>query len=224
MSTASPWARMRPVLIDVFTECATDQITSPGGVHLPFETPAFSAEWKDTRVNFIHPLQGFALYLKILTVVGRGWDDYSWEMLDTGLAAGKPATNVFDVFEVSSGMRRFTLQAQIWCPVESDEVNAGDIAERIRTRMYWERNIQALLAVNIDPTDILQARDTSAVMDRKHWGIVSMDFIFTACVIETDPIPTGWIEHVILTSHEQEGGVDVAASLRMIDETLPPVV
>jgi hypothetical protein len=224
MSTASPWATIRPALIDVFTFCAADQILSPGEVSRPFETPLWAAEWKDRRVSFIHPGQGHALYLKINTIVGRGWDDYAWTSLDTGLAAGLPATGLFDVFEVSSGYRRFTLQAQSWCLEDTEELTSSDIIERIRTRMYWERNIQSLLGANVSCDDILASRDMTATIDKKRFSITALDFVFTACVIETDPIPTGWIEHVILTSHEQVGGIDVAASLRMIAEELPPAV
>ncbi len=216
---ASPWKAIRVGLIDVFTFCAADQITSPGGVHLPFETPAWAAEWKDRRVTMIHPGQGMALYLKINTIVGRGWDDYTWEELDTGLVQGKAATNETDVYEVSSGLRRFTLQAQCWSIEESDDFNSSDVIERIRTRMYWERNIQRLLECNVDCSDILNSRDMTATIDKKRFSVTALDFVFTACVVETDPIPTGWIEHVIVTSHEQAGGDDVTSSLRMIEET-----
>ncbi len=222
MSTASPWTAIRLGLIDVFTFCAADQILSPGEISLPFETPLWSAEWRDRRRTMIHPGQGHALYLKINTIVGNGWDDYSWETLDTGLAKGAVATGITDTFEVSSGLRRFTLQAQSWCLEETEDLNSADIIERIRTRMYWERNIQRLLDVNVDCSDILPSRDMARKIDGKTFSITALDFVFTACVIETDPIPTGWIEHVILTSHEQEGGVDVPASLRMIEEELPP--
>lgn len=218
--SASPWKAIRLGLIDVFTFCAADQITSPGGIHLPFETPAWSAEWKDRRITMIHPGQGFALYLKINTITGRGWDDYAWEMLDTGLVAGEAPTGIFDSYEVSSGLRRFTLQAQCWSLEETDDHNSSDIIERLRTRMYWQRNIDKLLEVNVDCSDILNSRDMTATIDRKRFSITALDFVFTACVVETDPIPTGYIEHVIITSHEQAGGEDVQPSLRMIEEEL----
>ena len=222
MSIASPWKAIRPVLIDVFTEAAADQIVSAGGMNLPFETPVWAAQWKDRRVTFIHPGQGHALYLKIGTIVGRGWDDHTFEMLDTGLAVGLPATGIQNVFEVTSGLRKFTLQAQDWCLEESEDRNSSDIIERLRSRLDWGRLRQKFLDVNVDLTDTLGSRDMTATIDRKRFSITAIDFVFTACVIETDPIPTGWIEHAIITSHEQAGGVDVKASLRMIAEELPP--
>lgn len=218
----SPWIDIKKTLIEVFTNVAVDQITSPGGIHLPFETPAWMAEWKDRRVSFIHPGQGHALYLKITSVIGRGWDDWTYPEKDTGLAAGEAATGVIDVFETVSGMRRFTLQAQDWSIEETDEVSSFNVIERLRSRMEYNSSRQRLLASNIDFTDVGASRDMTATIDKKRFSITALDFTFTACVIETDPIPTGYFTHVILTSHEQAGGVDVQPSLRMINETLPP--
>lgn len=220
--TASPWKRIKPALIDVFTKVGADQITSPGGVHLPFETPEWIAQWRDRRVEFIHPGQGYGLFLKITNIVGLGWDDITYESLDTGIMAGLPASGVIDVFETTSGIRKFKLQAQVVCDEESDDLSAADVVERLRDRMWFNSSIQQLLAVNVAIVDIGNARDMMTTIGKKRMSVVNLDFDFAACVISTDPIPTGYIEHVILTSHEQAGGVDVDASLRMIAELLPP--
>lgn len=222
MSKPSPWIEIRKALLDCFTRCAVDQITSEGGINLPFETPEWVAEWKERRAEFIHPLQRHALYLKITSISSKGWDDQAHEEVDTGLVQGKPATGITDVFETLSGIRRITLQVQSWCLEETDELSSINIIERLRTFVDYNSTRQRLLAANIDFTNMGPSRDMTATVKGKRYSITAADFVFSACVIETDTIPTGYIERIILTSHEQAGGEDVHSVLRMIEETLPP--
>lgn len=222
MAKPSPWIDIRKAFIEVFSAVAVDQITSEGGVNLPFETPEWRAEWKERRAEFIHPLQGHALYLKIGSIVGRGWDDWSFDEQDTGLVAGKEATGNVDVFQTVSGLRRITLQIQSWCLEESDEISSINIIERLRTHLEFDSSRQRLLAANIDFTDFGPSRDMTATVKGKRYSITAAELVFNACVIETDTIPTGYFSRIILTSHEQAGGEDVRSVLRMIEETLPP--
>lgn len=217
------WSTIKPVLIAAFTRCAImKQITSPGGVHEPLKTPAFEAEWKERARKAINPLYNFALYIQITSCVGVGGDDLSYAEQDTGIAAGEAASNVTDVFETLSGLRRFVLQVQAHSLENTDALDGHTIIERIRTRLDGSGPRAMLLDANIDFTDVGASRDMTMTKDGKRWSVVSCDFTFTAAINETDPIPVGWIEQVIMTSHEQNAGIDVQASLRMIEETLPP--
>jgi hypothetical protein len=218
----SPWRDIRAALIEVFTKAAVDQITSEGGVHLPFETPAWAAEWKDRKVSFIHPLQGHALYLKVTTVVGRGWDESAFREFDTGLIAGNEASGETDVYEATSGLRRFTVQVQSYSLFETEELSSFDIIQRVCSRLDKYSSRQRLLEANVDLTDVGPTRDMTATVDKKRVSVTSVDFTFTACVIDIDPIPVGYFDRIILTSHEQADGEDATSSLRMIEETLPP--
>lgn len=226
------WKQILPVLIEVFTRCAVTQVTSPGGVHKPLETPPWSAEWKERSATFVHPLVKARLELQITSVVGVGNDDSRKEELDTGVVAGEAAglppeeivpSGQTDLFETVVGLRRFVVQAQAWVPENTDSWSAHHIIERLRTRMDFDSSRQSLLAVNVDFTDVGASRPMNARKDGKLWSVVSIDFTFTAGINETDPIPLGWIERIVLSSHEQHApGNEVSASLRMIEETLPP--
>lgn len=216
------WTQVAPVLIALFTKAAVTQITSPGGVHLPYETPEWNAEWKNRRGPFIHPGQQLSLQLKVTSVVGKGWDENSFEELDTGTAVGEAPTGLTNVYEVTSGLRRFTLNVQAWVTEETDALSAQGVIDRVVTRMDTTANREQLLGVNVDLTDVGATRAMEAKYDNRLWNVVSVDFVFTACFTDTDIVPVGWIERIVLTSHEQNAGVDVQASLRMVEETLPP--
>lgn len=218
-----PWTIIRPAILDLLTDVAVDQITSAGGVHVPLKTPKWNAEWGARRVQFIHPLQRQALYAKVTTCTAIGWDDNAFIAKDTGLAVGKPATGLTDVYQETAGLRKFNLNVQSWVLEEEDGLWCMETLERLRTYLDFESSRARLLAVNVDLTDVGASRDISKTIDKKVWSIGSMDITMTACVNNTDPIPIGWIERIILTSHEQEAnGVDVDPDLRMINERLPP--
>lgn len=217
------WSTVRPVLLALFSDIAVDQIKSPGKVHLPLETPKWNAAWKDRSLPFIHPIQKVALYLKITSSVGVGWDENDYVVMDTGVAAGKAATGRTNVFQVVSGQRRFTLNAQAWVLAEEDGFFAHSVLDRVRTRSDMESSRARLLAVNVDLTDCSAIRDMTATHEKRAFNIASCDFTMNAAINDVDPIPTGWIERVILTSHEQDApGHDVPDSLRTIEEVLPP--
>lgn len=217
------WSTIKPAILSLLTDVAVDQITSAGGVHELLKTPKWNAEWGARRVQFIHPLQKQALYAKVTSCVAVGWDDTAFVELDTGLAVGLPASGITDVFEQTSGLRKFVLNLQSWVLEEDDERWAIAVLERVRTYTDFTSSRARLLAVNVDLTDCGPSRDISKTIDKKVWSIGSMDITLTACVNAVDPIPVGWIERVILTSHEQEAdGIDVDANLRMVAEVLPP--
>lgn len=226
------WKQIMPVLIRLFTRCAVRQVTSPGGVHKPLETPPWSAEWKERSATFVHPIIQARLELQITSCVGVGNDMVEKTELDTGVVAGNAEglppeqivpSGATDLYDVVSGLRRFVVQAQAWVPQNTDSWSAHEVIERLRTRMDFDSTRRELLDVNVDFTDVGASRAMPARKDGKLWSVVSLDFTFTAAINETDPIPVGWIERIILSSHEQHApGEEVSASLRMNDEMLPP--
>lgn len=221
------WEQIIPEVLSVFSAVGIRQKYAPGG---SFNNPLFNhrfpewkAAWKDRREgsNFINPGHGAQLLIKLTSIVTLGWDETVYAMLDTGAAVGEPETGAQDVFQTLSGNRKFTIQAQFWVTQESDLLSGMLLMERLKTRMDASYARSRLLAVNVDFTDVTNSRDMTTEVDGIQWSVVSADFTFSAVILETEPNEVGYIERVIMSSHEQHGNQDVQASLRQINETLP---
>jgi hypothetical protein len=216
-----PWETIKPVLLAVITDLAVDQVTSAGGVFEPLKTPKWNAEWGTRKASYVHAIQKQSLYLKITSCVPIGGDDILWEELDTGVVAGDDASGEFDVYQTTTGLRRFVLNLQSWVAEDSDDMSSIATLERLRVRLDFESTREIFRDADLDLTDYSAVRDISKVIDKKMWSIATMDLTFTACVKNTNPKPTGYIERVIITSHENVADVEVDPDLRMIEEHLP---
>lgn len=217
------WERIIPELLSIFSNIGLKQIYAPGRVFTQ-NFPEWKAAWKDRKESsdYIDPRQGAKLTIKFTSTVQMGWDDWNWEEFDTGLIIGEPATGKTDLYQTASGMRKFTINAQFMTTEETDQRNAHTLMEQLQTRMGLDYALQRLLAVNVDYSEAGVTRDMTKTMNGHRWCIASCDFTFVAGIIQTEPNPTGWIATVIMSSHEQNNGVDVQASLRQINERLPP--
>lgn len=220
-SIGIPWQTIKPVILAVVTDVAVDQVTSPGGIFEPLKTPKWNAEWIGRSATYVHPIQRQALYLRVMESGQSGWDDVAWESLDTGIVAGGEASGTFDVFQVVRGLRRIVVNVQSWVAEDTDSYSAFHTLERLRTMLDMESSRSRFLEVELDFTESSSVRDISRVIDKKMWSIASMDLTFHVSTVTIDPNPTGYIERVFITSHENNAGVEVDPNLRMIDEHLP---
>lgn len=217
------WITINPVIVSVFTGIAVDQVLTPGAVD-DVNNPAFVAEWKDRKRQFINPIYNQALYLKVTTVQGIGWDESRLAMLDTGVRAGGNANGIYNLFETRCGLRKFNLQVQSWCLEDDDTISSSQTIERIRTGLGFDRIIQQLLDVNVDITDSGTSRDMAANWDKRRWSISSIDVTMTAAVNDTDTVPLGYIGQILLTSHAQAAaGTDLPIPPNVVDEAIPDV-
>lgn len=221
MSIGIPWKTIKPVILAAVTDVAVDQVTSPGGIFEPLKTPKWNAEWVGRSVSYIHPQQRQALYLRVTSSGPIGWDDVAWELLDTGTVAGGDPSGVEDVFQTVRGLRRIIVNVQAWVAEDTDDLSAFHTLERVRTMLDMESTRSRFLEVELDFTDSSEVRDISKTIDKRMWSIASLDLTFHVATTATDPTPTGYIERVIVTSHENTAGVDVDPDLRMVEEHLP---
>lgn len=183
------WTTINPALISVFTEIATDRNRLSEG---------FTAEWKEGSRGITSPEQGFSLLLKITNVAGYGEDEVRREMV-----SGK-------LIETIVGQRKFTLQVQIVCPDHTDERWAFAATERIRTRLRLSRFADALYAAEIAVQSIGRAVKATFKDRGRMVSAATMDIVFGTVASETDDIPNGWIDYVVLDSHYQETpGIDL---------------
>ena len=191
------WATLNATLLSVFSEIACDPIDN---------VPEFEARWRDRAQERMSPHYGHALYLKFINVATVGNDEVRYEY-DPG-----EDTNTATV----CGMRRITLQLRSECTEETDELWALGILDRIQTRLvfprYWDRFKDE---ANATFSSWGPAQDVSAKVDGRWQSMGTQDFVLFAAINETDPVPAGWIEKLLLTS-------DLPAPGAFVDEQLPP--
>jgi hypothetical protein len=218
------WPTVLDTILQVFTQIATDQITLPSGKQDPILAPAWTAEWKGRAGSYTHPGQGFSLFLKVTDIQPLGWDEKNFPTLDTGLAVGDPATDEFNTYQQNSGMRQMNLQVQVESTEDLDDLFAVKVLDRIQTCLGWDSVIDQFLAINVDITDyrVRPIRDVKVAFDNRFLSAASMDVTLTACIISTDPSPTGYVATIVMTSHAQINGVDVPVPLNVLDDDIPP--
>lgn len=219
------WAAIRPVLIEVVTRCAVDQIKAPASPPeepLPFfdlNHPEFSADWRERRQPAIQTNQEVQVDLKITTVSTVGNDDWRYTMQE--VEGSDPPTQ--DLFQSIEGLRRVVCQIKATTMQEEDSFWAVGVLERVRTRLDWNSSRQALLAVGVDYTDCLAVNDTTFTDDGRRVSAATLDVVFTMVSNDTDPIPIGWIERIIHTSHIKDpGGTELPRPPNVVNEVLPP--
>ena len=194
------WSEICPVLKQVFTTLATDQLESP--------SPEWRAEWHDRHCDYNHPEQELALYLRVTSCVGIGEDETRYDEVVEDDA-------VVDVTERQCGLRRFVLNVQAELTETEDGKSAINTLERIRTRLRRTSILGELLDVDVALVEVGSVQNISLTFDSRAWSVASMDVTFCAAVNDSDPVPTGWIERIVISSD-----VD-GASTQLTDEELP---
>jgi NAD(P)-dependent dehydrogenase (short-subunit alcohol dehydrogenase family) len=181
------WATINPALIRLFTALAQPNEAVP--------VTNWSGEWQDRAVKATSTTFRQALYLRVATVVAIAEDDRRLEYI----------TDPTDPFyqqlrETIYGLRRVTLNVRCDVSDNLDGVSATATLERIRTRLSRRRSIDALLAVNVGIVSAETIRDISKTSELRVRSIGSMDVILTMVASDVDPVPTGWVQTIIIQS------------------------
>lgn len=201
------WTDILPVLQAVFTSCALDKTRQARG---------FTAEWHDGHRGFTSPTQKLTLTMKVTRVSGLGEDEtrYTEETVD-----GVPT-----VTEGQTGQRTFRLQLQAIVPEHTDEQWAMATLERIRMRLRKPSNIETLLALDVS---LIRIEDAIKSNFRASGRIVSagtMDVVFGAVANEDDPIPAGWIQYLVISSHLRDlDGTELPPALQLVNAETPKI-
>lgn len=184
------WTDICPALVSVFTSIAVDDASG-----------TWKAEWSDRHRDYISPEQGLALYLKVTSCVTIGEDEDRYDDDDS---------------VTQTGLRRFILNVQADVAEDQDNRSALQTLERIRTRLRRRAVLDALLDVNVALVEVGNTQNVSATFDSRVWSIGSLDVTFCAAVNDTDPVPVGRIERVVMTSNVR------GALSNLTNEETPP--
>ena len=221
------WATIRPRIVEVFTELAFDQVMEPAdppthtNPYFDDNAPEVKVVWKERRDDaFTAPTQEAQVSLKVTAVVGHGEDEWRYIMQD--VPGSSPVRQ--DLFESIVGLRRITLQVRAEVQEETDSRWAFQTIERIRTRLGWTRIINKMIDVNVDITDYLDAVDKTYTADGRRVSCAILTVILTAAINDTDPVPTGFIAQILLSTHVKEGNADVSSPPNVTDSPIPPTI
>lgn len=185
------WTTINPVLISLFTALAQPNEAVP--------VTNWSAEWQDRATKATNTTFRQMLYLRVTSVVAIAEDDRRLEYITD------PADPFYQQLkETIFGLRRVTLNVRCDVADNSDGVSATATLERIRTRLSRRRSIDTLLGVNVGIVGAETVRDISKTSDLRVRSIGSMDVVLTMTANDTDPVPTGWVETVIIQSGIQD--------------------
>lgn len=200
------WSEIRPGLIALFTELAQ----SPKG----YQAPQWKAEWRDSGDRKATPvtgtIRGITLTLRITTIAGIGQsDEVRYE------------TSGQDLQESIYGLRKVTLNLQCEATHIDDSQWALSVLERIRTRMARTRVVETLADLNIGVIEILPARDISAKSRQHTLSKANMDLQLTMVASDSDPVTTGVITEVWITTVELK---DVDGTLITAPPDVPTII
>jgi hypothetical protein len=199
------WSDINPVLKEICTECALDATRSAEG---------FTAEWKDGPRSFTSTTQKLSLLMKVTRVASVGED----ETRSTTTTVGDVTT----VTESQTGQRKVTLQLQAVVPEHTDEQWAMATLERIRMRLRRPRIIERLLDLDVSLIGIGDAID-SPFRDRgRVVSAATMEVFLGAVANEDDPIPSNWIQYLVISSRLSEG-TTLPPGQQMVDVEVPTI-
>jgi hypothetical protein len=199
------WTDINPVLIEIFTEAAIDSTRLSEG---------FTAEWKEGPVGIVHTGQSLALQLKVTRVSAIGEDETR--------RSEATVDGLLVVTESQSGQRKFTLQVQAIVPAHTDDQWSMATLERVRMRLRRPRIIDRLLDLDVALIRIDDAVKAS-IKDRGRVVSVSvMDVVFGAVAHEDDPVPMGWVQYLVISSHLKEG-TELEPALQLVSAEVPTI-
>lgn len=200
------WSVINPALLDLFTAIAVN--------HKKAGIERFRAEWVDGKRGVINPDQGFSVALKVTTVSAIGKDE-TRETFEND-----------DVTETQTGQRKFTLQVQVLAVANGADFDwAMAVTERARTRLTSRRIVDQLLDIDVD---IIDATRPSMYQPYKDGGRVlssaTMDVVFGCTASEDDPIPAGWLQYLVISSHLRDlDDTELPPSLQMVNVEVPAI-
>lgn len=190
------WSTVAPGLVSIFSALALPDPTVP-------QVPAWVVEWRDRSRKATPtggPLKGVTLTLKITSVIGIGDDDRRVEYIAPAVPPDLPTPYDDELQETIYGLRRVTLNLQANMSEVSDGSWAVGLLESIRTRLRRRSVIDALLDLNVGIVRILAAQDISTRAQQHMQSRASMDVLLTMVASDMDPVPTGWVQSVEITS------------------------
>lgn len=199
------WTTVNPVLLDVFRDCAIDRTRLAEG---------FNAEWKEGPRSFTHPHQNLTLLLKVTRVGGIGGDETRYEETTVD--------NVTTVRATQTGQRRVTLQVQAIVPAQTDAQWAMATLERIRMRLDSPAISDRLDAVEVALIDVGDAVEASFPDRGRMASCGTMDVQLGMVANEDDPLPSNWIQYLVISSHLYEG-TELPTDLQMVNVEVPAI-
>jgi hypothetical protein len=192
------WTTTCPGLVQIF-----------GALAFPDESqaqfPGWTAQWRDRQVKAL-PMRGqmaaTSLYLRITSIIGVGEDDRRLTFVPSNATPASQYNN--NIQETLYGLRRVTLNLEAQMSDVADGSDAISMLERIRSRMRRRHVIDAMLALDVAQVRIEAARALPKKAEQHIQSRAQMDVILTMLSSDTDPVPTGWIATLSISSKIQD--------------------
>ena len=207
------WSAIGAELQAIFSEIATKR-PDPGGA--PFQAAWVDGRrpWQDGKRFTITDERGFSVGLTVTSVSGIGQDETRETLSDEN-----------ELIETATGQRKFTLQMQALAIAGGvNEDFAMALTERTRTRLTSRRIVDRLLEIDVDviscgPSVFLGHRDGQRMLTS-----ATMDVVFGCTASEDDPIPAGWIQYLVISSHVKDlDDATLGTAQQMVNVEVPPI-
>jgi hypothetical protein len=207
------WETLNPAVKALIERLAVDR-------RLP---AALEAEEADRSRKAMSVARKQTLTVQVLNIVGLGDDEERRENVAADATgadapwAGKLRTRIV-------GHRKVTYRLVCDALENSDREWAWATIERIRTRLRRSTSIDTLARVDASLNSVGASLEANFVKGGRVHNRVLLDFALNVRVNDVDEAPTGWIEHVVLSSEiEDVDGVDLPVPPNVTDLEIPPI-
>ncbi len=208
------WSEIAPLLKTIFTQISADPAR---------DATRYSAEWKEGQRSLVSPDQRYSVLLKLTTVVGLGVDEFRKTYTDPSSTDPADAPYLGSLRMSITGQRKFTVQVQVHSVDRSDDTMAMVPLDRIRLGLSFPSVAQRLLDADVSIIDIRQSVKANYKDDNRVVSCASMDVVFGASVWLDDPVPMGWIEQIVYSSHFSDvDGIEMPVPPNVVDMVVPP--
>lgn len=166
------WSSIRPALRDIVAALSGLQTV-----------------WADQPQPYVDPAQRAIARLSIKSVVSQGWDENGQDF-DPQQPQG------FELADLWSGIRKFTLSIRIESFEQSDGKTAQEYCEDVRARLYWRSSVEACHAVNCAVYSDEQTVEVPVQADDRAQSVAVLDLRCRVMIHVIDPDRFSWIENV----------------------------
>lgn len=195
------WSTIKPALVGLVSSIA-------------FDDDGPEPTWHGRPRPLIGDRIRYEITLRITSVAAIGPDETRHDEI---VVSGSPALR-----GTQYGHRRIVLRIEATSTTNTDDAHALHLIENVRTRLRRPSSLETLLAVGLSIVGTGATLDTTYRDGARYVPRATLDVTLLGTVADADPVPVGWIQYALATSHVKDtDGLELPSPPNVSEELIP---